>query len=99
MSSLIPEERGFLWNLHDVVYGNPNKDRKPVTAFITEVNKYPGLLEIMEKIEFTINKRSSHASGVIFYGKDPFETAAFMRTPSGDIVTQYDLHDAEYAGK
>ena len=27
MASLIPVERGFLWSLHDVVYGNPNKGR------------------------------------------------------------------------
>jgi DNA polymerase-3 subunit alpha len=31
-------------------------------------------------------------------GEDPFEFNAFMKTPSGEIVTQYDLHDAEWAG-
>lgn len=98
MSSLIPSERGFLWSLQDVVYGNESKDRKPVTTFINEVNQYPGLLEIMTGIEGLINKRSSHASGVILYGEDPYETACFMRTPSGDIITQYDLHDCERAG-
>lgn len=46
-----------------------------------------------------VNKRSSHASGVILYGEDPFETASFMRTPSGDLITCYDLHKAEAAGK
>ena len=45
-----------------------------------------------------VNKRSSHASGVILYGDDPFETASFMRTPSGDLITCYDLHKAEAAG-
>lgn len=51
MTSLIPQERGFLWSLEDVVYGNEEKERKPVTAFIEEVNKYPGLLDIMFSIE------------------------------------------------
>ena len=47
---------------------------------------------------YVVNKRSSHASGVILYGEDPFETASFMRTPSGDLITCYDLHKAEAAG-
>ena len=98
MSSLIPSERGFLWSINDVVNGNIDKDRKPVTAFIKEVNKYPGLLQIIMAIEGLVNKRSCHASGVILYDEDPYETAAFMRTPSGDLITCFDLHDAEYCG-
>ena len=98
MSSLIPQERGFLWSINDVVFGNEEKDRKPVTAFIREVNNYPGLLDIIISIEGVVNKRSSHASGVILYGEDPYDTAAFMRTPSGDLITCYDLHMAEAAG-
>ena len=98
MSSLIPQERGFLWSISDVIHGNPDKDRKPVTTFIREVGQYPGLLNIIVSIEGLVNKRSSHASGVILYGEDPYETAAFMRTPSGDLITCYDLHMAEAAG-
>ena len=51
MSSLVPQERGFLWSINDVVYGNEEKDRKPVSAFIREVNNYPGLLDIIMSIE------------------------------------------------
>ncbi len=98
MSSLIPEERGFLWDIEDVIHGNLEKDRKPVKTFIKEVNKYPGLLEIIESINGLINKRSVHASGVILYDDDPFETASFMRTPSGDLITCWDLHEAESCG-
>lgn len=98
MSSLVPQERGFLWSINDVVYGNEEKDRRPVAPFIREVNNYPGLLDIIMSIEGLVNKRSSHASGVILYGQDPFETASFMRTPSGDLITCYDLHKAEAAG-
>ena len=74
------------------------KDRKPVAPFIREVNNYPGLLDIIVAIEGLVNKRSSHASGVILYGNDPYDTASFMRTPSGDLITCYDLHKAEAAG-
>ena len=96
MTSLIPQERGFLWDIHDVVYGNEEKDRKPVKTFINEVNKYPGLLDIIENIEGLICRRGIHASGVNFYGDDPFETACFMKAKNGSITTQYSLHDAEY---
>ena len=98
MSSLIPQERGFLWTIEDVVYGNEEKDRKPVTAFIKEVNNYPGLLEIIMSICGLVNKRGIHASGAILYGDDPFETASFMKAPNGDLITCYDLHKAEAAG-
>lgn len=98
MSSLIPQERGFLWSINDVINGNEEKGRAPVTTFIHEVNNYPGLLDIIVAIEGLVNKRSSHASGVILYGDDPFETTSFMRTPSGDLITCYDLHKAEAGG-
>ena len=98
LSSLIPSERGFLWPLKDVVYGNKDKDRKPITAFINEINKYPGLLNIAMAIEGIINKRSSHASGVILYDEDPYEFGCFMKTPKGEIITQWDLHNCEACG-
>ena len=98
LSSLIPSERGFLWPLKDCIEGNPEKDRKPIQMFINEVNQYPGLLDIMLGIEGLVNKRSSHASGVILFDEDPYEFGCFMRTPKGEIITQYDLHMCEAAG-
>lgn len=98
LASLIPSERGFLWEIDDVLYGNKDKGRAPVQAFINEVNQYPGLLEIIKGIIGLINKRSSHASGVIFADEDPYEFGCYMRTPKGEIITQYDLHDCEAAG-
>lgn len=99
MSSLIPQHRGFLWPLKDVIYGNPEEDRVPVKPFIHEVEQYPGLLDIMLNIEGVVNKRTIHASGVILYDKNHiFETASVMRAPSGELITCYDLHRAESAG-
>lgn len=98
LSSLVPQERGFLWTLSDVVNGNKEKDRKPVKAFLAEVAKYPGLLDIMINIEGLVCRRGVHASGVNFYGKDPYETACFMKARNGAITTQYSLHDAEFCG-
>ena len=98
IASLVPSERGFLWSLSEVLNGNPEKGREPVAAFKAEVDQYPGLLEIMFGIEGLVNKRSSHASGVILFDEDPYEFGCFMKTPKGEIITQYDLHDCEAAG-
>lgn len=98
LSGLIPEERGFVWSLSDVYHGNVDEGRRPVTTFINEVNKYPNLIDIMLSIEGLISQRGSHASGVIMFDEDPYEFGCFMKTPSGDIITQYDLHDDEAAG-
>lgn len=99
LSSLIPKERGFLPPLKDVLYGNEEKGTKPIKSFINEIEKYPGLLEILEAIEGLKNKRGQHASGVVLYNKTPFETNALMRSPNGDLTTQYDLHTSEKLGK
>ena len=98
IASLIPSERGFLWPLEDVINGNKDKEREPVHAFVKEVNEYPGLLDIIFGIVGLVNKRSSHASGVILFDEDPYEFGCFMKTPKGEIITQYDLHDCEAAG-
>ena len=98
LSSLVPSERGFIWSLDELINGNPEKDRKPVTTFINEVSQYPGLLDIMKGIEGLVSSRGSHASGVILFDEDPYEFGCFMRTPSGDVITQYDLHMCEAAG-
>ena len=98
ISSLIPVERGFQWSINDVINGDAEKGRMPVTQFINEIEQYPGLLDIIMGINSVINKRSSHASGVILLDGDPFEYCAFMRTPKGEIISQFNLHDVEYCG-
>ena len=52
----------------------------------------------MRGIEGLVNKRSSHASGVILFDEDPYEFGCFMRTPKGEVITQYDLHMCEACG-
>lgn len=98
LSSLIPSERGFVWPIRDVVYGNDEKGRKPISAFINEVNQYPGLLDIIQGIESLIKSRGIHASGIVMFENDPYEHCCFMRATSGEIVTQYDLHMDEACG-
>jgi DNA polymerase-3 subunit alpha len=98
LSSLIPSERGFLWPIHDVIYGNEEKGRKPSKTFLDEANKFPGLIEIIEGIEGMISRRGIHASGLILLEDDPFEKTAFMKAPNGELTTQFDLGDCEAMG-
>lgn len=98
ISSLIPTERGVTWTIDEMLYGNEEKDRKPNETFIEKMNEYPGLLEIVQGIEGIVDKNSQHASGVIIYNKDPWETGAIMRSPDGSLTTQFSLHDAEKLG-
>ena len=98
ISSLVPQERGFLWDLHDMIEGNPDKGRSPQRQFINTVNQYPGLLDIMKGIEGLVSRRGIHASGVILFDKDIFSEAAIMRARNGNLTTQWDLHDQESAG-
>ena len=98
LSSLVPIERGFVWSLSDVYYGNEDKGRKPVRAFINEVDQYPNLFNIMLGVENIVSRKGRHASGVLFLDEDPYEFNAFMKTPSGEVVTQWDLHMVEWAG-
>lgn len=100
LTSLIPSERGFLWPLHDVVYGNEELGRAPIKEFVKEVSQYEGLLNIIENLEGIIKQRGIHASGVMLYDTSTlYKTSSIMRAPSGDLVTAYDLHMAEYCGK
>ena len=99
LSSLIPQERGFLWSFDDCIKGNAEKGRRPVTTLINELAKYPGLLDIIVNIEGIIKQRGIHASGVILYDeKHIYDTAAIMRSKEGDLTTCYDLHMCEAAG-
>jgi DNA polymerase III alpha subunit len=99
LTSLVPAERGFLWTLSDAINGNPSKGRKPNKNFVAEIEKYPGLKEILFKIEGLVVQSGIHASGVIYPPKSNYyRYGPFMRAKDGTIVTQYSLHRSEDAG-
>lgn len=98
LSGMIPFERGENWTLSDCFYGNEEKNRKPIKEFIREVEKYPKLKETALKIEGLINKRSSHAAGVIIFNDAYTKTNAMMKTPKGASITQFDMGDCEAMG-
>lgn len=98
LSGLIPNERGFDWNLKDMVYGNPEKGRKPVSEFINEINKYENYLETALAIEGMVKSRGSHASGVYIFNHPYTDINAMMKTPNDLEITQWDYHDSDDMG-
>ena len=97
ITSMVKNERGFDWSLHDCYYGNGD-DRKPVAAFIEEMNKYPELWKLAQCIEGLVTRLGVHASGVVALNSDITDYNSIMRTSAGQIVSAYDLHDSERAG-
>ena len=93
ISSLIVADRGQLRTLSQMYYGDD--DNPPVQEFVTEMNKYPELWEAAQKIEGLVNGVGSHAGGIILVDKPFTDTTALMKTNSGDIITQFDLHMCE----
>lgn len=97
ISSLIPKDRGKDRTLHQCYYGDKDEGFLPIPLFIQQMNEYPELWEIAQRIEGLICRAGEHAGGVIFVDEDFIESTALMRVPNGDIVTQFDLHDCEDA--
>jgi DNA polymerase-3 subunit alpha len=81
------------------LYGNQEKDRKPIKDFINVIKCYPGLEQILVNIGGLITQRGVHASGVVFAPQeDPYKFGCYMKAKNGAIITQYSLHDQEYCG-
>lgn len=93
ISSLIVADRGQLRTLSQMYYGDD--DNPPVREFVTEMDKYPELWNAAQKIEGLVNGVGSHAGGIILVDKPFTDTTALMKTNSGDVITQFDLHMCE----
>ena len=51
ISSLIPADRGIIRTLKQCYYGDEENDFKPIPSFVQEMNNYPDLWEVAQKIE------------------------------------------------
>lgn len=99
LSSLIPADRGKIRTLSQCMYGDKENGLEPVRQFVHEMTvNYPDLWEVAIKIEGLVNRLGSHAGGVIFKDEDFTESVSLAVTPKGEVVTAYDLHDAEACG-
>lgn len=95
IASLIVADRGITRNLHQMYYGDPENDMKPNAEFKSEMDKYPELWKTAQKIEGLVCGVGQHAGGVVIVDEPITNSAALMRTKSGDVITQFDLHKLE----
>ena len=98
LSGMIVSDRGQIRTLHQTFYGDEENGFAPNKTFQHEMTEnYPELWEVAQAIEGLICRVGVHAGGVIFVDEPFYETTALMRSPKGEIITQFDLHDAEDA--
>lgn len=95
IASLIPADRGMLRTLSQCYNGDEENDYAPIKQFIVEMNNYPEIWNVAQKIEGLICGSGVHAGGVIFVDEPFTESTALMRAPDGTICTQFELHDSE----
>ena len=99
LSSFIQADRGQLRTLKQTFYGDPDNNMPASTQFRIEMEEnYPEVWRVAQGIEGLINGCGIHAGGVIFVDEPFTESTALMRAPKGEIITQFDLHDAEDTG-
>lgn len=96
LSSMIVSDRGQLRTLKQTFYGDEENGFTPNKQFQKEMTEnYPELWEVAQYIEGLICRTGVHAGGVIFVDEDFTETSALMKSPKGEIITQFELHSAE----
>lgn len=98
LSGLVPVDRGFVRKLSQCYYGDEEKEFNPIPQFVREMNNYPDIWNVAKGIEGLINRRGTHAAGIIITNFKTVELAPTMKSPSGVICTQYELHDCEKVG-
>ena len=99
LSSFIQADRGQLRTLKQTFYGDEENGFGASTQFRIEMEEnYPEVWRVAQGIEGLINGCGIHAGGVIFVDEPFTESTALMRAPKGEIITQFDLHDAEDTG-
>ena len=94
--SMIPNERGFDWTLHECYFGNEDHGR--IEKFVEEIDKYEFLWAVASKIEGLITRLGVHASGVVAVNEPFTERNSFMKTSKEVVVSAFDLHDSEKIG-
>lgn len=103
IASLIEQERGFLFSLEDTWNGNPDKERKPNTQFINEINKLSEELgvdvkEALFMVEDIVSGYGIHACAVNIYNDGYIKQNSLMLAPNGTPITAWTYHDSEEVG-
>ena len=95
IASLIESDRGIQRSLKETYYGDVEKEFQPNKTFQQEMDKYPELWKVSQKIEGLQCGLGCHAGGVIIVDEDITNTNSIVKLNSGEWVTVWDLHESE----
>lgn len=90
IKSLVTVKRGKIYSIDDCLNEH--------NGFKEAINKFDNLLETAKAFEGVIISSGVHAGAVNILRNDFTETGSLMVSSNGSIISQYDLHDGEYAG-
>ena len=100
LSSFIGQERGIQHTLKQTFYGDEKDNIPPNTEFANLMStKYSEVWEVAQRIEGLVIGVGQHAGGVILAPSDVVDSNALMRSSSGTIISQNDLHKIERNGQ
>lgn len=96
LTVMVPNSRGQDWTLTQCYYGDA--ENAPIKAFREEMDKYPRLWKVAQKIEGLVDHLGSHASGVLALNEQIWTHNSIMKTTKGMQVTAFELEDTEQLG-
>lgn len=99
VSSMVSASRGITYTLSQVYYGDEKNGIKPNTLFVQEMEKYPEWWAMMQAIEGLVRGVGIHAGGVVIVDEPFTNHNSIMKTPDGEIISQFELHDLEDLGQ
>ena len=94
---MVPSDRGKPRTLSQCYYGDKDEGFLPISLFVQQMNQYPELWQVAQRVEGLVCRVGEHAGGIIFVDEPFTNSTAMMKVPNGDTVTQFDLHDCEAA--
>lgn len=96
LSSFIGQERGIQHTLKQTFYGDEADNIPSNTEFANLMTtKYPQLWEVAQRIEGLVVGVGQHAGGVVLSATDVVDCNALMKSSSGTVISQNDLHKIE----
>lgn len=96
---MVSASRGITYTLSQVYYGDEKNGIKPNTQFVQEMEKYPEWWAMMQAIEGLVRGVGIHAGGVVIVDEPFTNHNSIMKTPDGEIISQFELHDLEDLGQ
>ena len=98
IAAMVPQHRGKTYTLKQCEEGDEDQGFEPVPGFIEKLHNYPGLYEMVKKIEGLFTGISIHASALYVFNNGYLAQNSLMRAPNGTKITAFNMHDSDDMG-